>query len=253
MATGHVPPLMSEVAHAIHRVSGGITNFYLIEEGGRLTLVDAGTPADWVLLQRALTARGYQPSDVEAVLLTHAHADHTGFAEQARAEAGARVFVHHADRHVAKGARPGKNDGSMARYLLRAEFYRTALSLSRRGGSKVVPILEVSGFGDGEVIDVPGRPRAVHAPGHTPGNAVVFLSRRRVLFSGDTMVTRNPLTGRAGPQIMPSGFNQDTPAALRSLAVLHGLDADTVLPGHGDPWTGGAAEAARLALAAGPS
>ena len=74
-----------------------------------------------------------------------------------------------------------------------------------------------------------------------------------MLFSGDTIVTRNPLTGRAGPQIMPSGFNCDTPAALRSLAALHGLAADTVLPGHGDPWTGGATEAVLLAHAAGPS
>jgi glyoxylase-like metal-dependent hydrolase (beta-lactamase superfamily II) len=74
-----------------------------------------------------------------------------------------------------------------------------------------------------------------------------------VLFSGDTIVTRNPLTGRTGPQIMPSGFNQDTEAALRSLAALHGLAADTVLPGHGDPWTGGATEAVLLAHAAGPS
>jgi len=66
-------------------------------------------------------------------------------------------------------------------------------------------------------------------------------------------VTRNPLTGRAGPQIMPSGFNQDTAAALRSLAALHGLAADTVLPGHGDPWAGSATEAVLLAHAAGPS
>ena len=35
----------------------------------------------------------------------------------------------------------------------------------------IVPIAEVSTFGDGETIDVPGRPRAVHAPGHTEGSA----------------------------------------------------------------------------------
>jgi glyoxylase-like metal-dependent hydrolase (beta-lactamase superfamily II) len=35
---------------------------------------------------------------LEAVLLTHAHSDHTGFAERARAESGARVWTHRADR-----------------------------------------------------------------------------------------------------------------------------------------------------------
>jgi glyoxylase-like metal-dependent hydrolase (beta-lactamase superfamily II) len=253
MSTGQVLSQVSQVAPAVSRLSGGVTNFYLIEQGGKLTVVDAGTPADWGLLLRALAAHGKVLGDVDARLLTHAHADHTGFAEQARTQAGTRVWVHQADAEVAKGAKPGKNDAGMTRYLLRAEFYRTVLSLMRRGGAKIVPVLEVSVLADGETLDVPGRPRAVHAPGHTPGNAALFLEEQRVLFSGDTIVTRNPLTGRTGPQIMPSGFNQDTPAALQSLGTLLGLAADTVLPGHGEPWTGGAAEAVRMAQAAGPS
>ena len=141
----------------------------------------------------------------------------------------------------------------MALYLFRAEFYRTTMSLLRRGGAKIVPVMEISMTGDGEVLDVPGRPRAIHAPGHTPGKAALFLAGRRVLFSRDTIVTRNPLTGRAGPQIMPSGFNQDSAQALHSLTALEGLAADMVLRGHGEPWTAGAGEAVRLARAAGSS
>jgi glyoxylase-like metal-dependent hydrolase (beta-lactamase superfamily II) len=79
------------------------------------------------------------------------------------------------------------------------------------------------------------------------------LEGRRVLLSGDVLVTRNPLTGRVGPQIMPSGLNRDTPQALSSLDVLYGTPAEVLLPGHGEPWTQGAAQAARLARAAGPS
>ena len=140
-----------------------LTNFYLIEEGGKLTVVDAGTPADWGLLQRALAARGKTADDVEAVLLTHAHADHTGFAERARTQAGASIWVHQADAAVAKGAKPGKNDAGLARYLLRAEFYRTTLSLMRRGGAKIIPVLEVSVFArrrdPGRARPPPGHPR----------------------------------------------------------------------------------------------
>jgi len=93
----------------------------------------------------------------------------------------------------------------------------------------------------------------VHAPGHTPGSAALLLEGRRVLLTGDVLATRNPLTGRVGPQIMPSGLNRDTPQALGSLEVLDRIAADILLPGHGEPWTEGAAEAARLARAAGPS
>ena len=67
------------------------------------------------------------------------------------------------------------------------------------------------------------------------------------------MATENPLTGRLGPQIMPSGLNLDTAQALASLDALRGIDADLLLPGHGDPWTQGVAEAVQKARAAGPS
>jgi glyoxylase-like metal-dependent hydrolase (beta-lactamase superfamily II) len=253
MTTGQALSQVTEVGKGVHRVTGGVTNFYLVEEGGRFILVDAGTPADWRLLLAALPPLGGSLDALEAVVLTHAHADHTGFAERARTEARAPVWVHQADAAFAKGAKPGKNDGGMGRYVLRAEFYRTVLSLTRRGGAKIVPVMDVSTYGDGEVLDLPGRLRTIHAPGHTPGNAALLAEERQVLFSGDVLVTRNPLTGRIGPQIMPSAFNSNTAQALRSLDVLHGLAGDVVLPGHGEPWTGGTDEAVRRAHAAGAS
>jgi glyoxylase-like metal-dependent hydrolase (beta-lactamase superfamily II) len=242
-----------QVAEGVHRLTGGVCNFYLVEEGGRLVLVDAGAPRDWDLLVRALAGLGRRLEDLEAVLLTHAHSDHTGFAERARATTGAPVWIHQLDAGLAKGAKPGRNDGRTRSYLLRVEFYRTLFSLARRGATRLIPVREVSTFGDGETLALPGRPRAVHAPGHTPGCAALLLEGRGVLLAGDVLATRNPLTGRVGPQVMPSGLNRDTPQALRSLDVLDALPAEVVLPGHGEPWTGGAAEAARLARLAGPS
>jgi glyoxylase-like metal-dependent hydrolase (beta-lactamase superfamily II) len=242
-----------QVAEGVHRLTGGVCNFYLIEDGGKLILVDAGAPRDWDLLVRTLPTLGRGLGDLEAVLLTHAHSDHTGFAERARATASVPVWIHQADEALAKGAKPGKNDGKASAYLLRVEFYRTVLSLARRGATRLIPIREVSTFTDGETLELPGRPRVVHAPGHTPGCAALLLEGRRVLLTGDVLATRNPLTGRVGPQIMPSALNRDTPMALRSLDTLDGVAADVALPGHGEPWTGGTPEAARLARLAGPS
>jgi glyoxylase-like metal-dependent hydrolase (beta-lactamase superfamily II) len=242
-----------QVGEGLHRLTPGVCNFYLIEDQGKLVLVDAGAPRDWDLLVRTLPALGRRLEDLEAILITHAHSDHTGFAERVRTTTGAPVWIHQADAAVAKGAKPGKNDGKARSYLLRIEFYRTLFSLARRGATKLIPIQEVSTFADGETLEVPGRPRAVHAPGHTPGSAALLLEGRRMLLTGDVLATRNPLTGRVGPQIMPSGLNRDTPQALRSLEVLDGVPADVLLPGHGEPWTEGAAEAARLARLAGPS
>jgi len=242
-----------EVAAGIRRLSQGIVNFYLIEDGGRFTLVDAGAPRDWDLLVATLSRLGAGVDDLDAVLLTHAHSDHTGFAERACTDSGAAIWVNGADEAVAKGAKPPKNSAGIGRYLLRVEAYRTLISLTRRGGSKIVPIVEVSTFGDGETIDVPGHPRAIHTPGHTAGSSAILLEDRRVLMTGDVVVMRNPLTGRTGPQIMPSGLNLNTEQALASLGVLEQLQAELLLPGHGEPWTSGAAAAARAARTVGPS
>jgi glyoxylase-like metal-dependent hydrolase (beta-lactamase superfamily II) len=78
-------------------------------------------------------------------------------------------------------------------------------------------------------------------------------SELRALVTGDVLATENALTGRIGPQIMPDGLNEDGAQALASLDALLGIDADLILPGHGDPWTEGVAEAVRRAKAAGRS
>jgi glyoxylase-like metal-dependent hydrolase (beta-lactamase superfamily II) len=242
-----------QVADGIHRLTNGVSNFYVVDEGGKLILVDAGIPRDWGRLVHALPGLGHTADDLAAVLLTHAHSDHTGFAERARADAHAEVWIHEADVAVAKGGPQGKNQGKLGKYLVRAEAWRTIFGLLRGRGGRIVPIHEVSSFADGQTIPVPGRPRAVHVPGHTPGMSSVIFERRRVLLTGDCLVMRNPLTGRKGPQIMPDALNRDSDLALRSLDRLEGLPADIVLPGHGEPWKDGVAKAVALARTAGRS
>jgi glyoxylase-like metal-dependent hydrolase (beta-lactamase superfamily II) len=244
---------VTEVAGGVHRLTNGVANFYLIEEAGKLVLVDAGAPKDWSLFTRAAVGLGKACGDLDAVLLTHAHTDHTGFAEQARATAGARVWIHEQDMQMARTGKVGPRDGKQSAYLLRGAFWRTVLVLGMRGATKIIPVQEVSGFGDGEVLDVPGLPRVVHAPGHTGGSAAILLEDRGILFTGNVLCTHNAYTGRVGPQIMPSGLNADTPQALASLANLIGIKADVLLPGHGEPWAEGVEEAIRQARAAGPS
>lgn len=244
---------VTEVAEGLHRLSRGVVNFYLIEEQGKFSLVDAGTPGDWAFFLETLSGFGRRLPDLDAVLLTHAHSDHTGFAERARSTGGATVRVHRDDVAVARGGKQPGNDGKVTSYLFKAELYRTTFSLLRRGAVRIVPVQEVSAFDDGETLAVPGRPRVIHAPGHTAGSAALLLEGRRALFTGDVLATWNPLTGRIGPQICPSGLNWNTPKALESLRVFEGVEADAVLPGHGEPWRGGMAEALRLARAAAPS
>ncbi|MEA2468690.1 MAG: hypothetical protein QOJ57_2816, partial [Thermoleophilaceae bacterium] len=71
--------------------------------------------------------------------------------------------------------------------------------------------------------------------------------------TGDSLVTRNPYTGDTGPRLVSLAATENADQALASLDRIAATGAGTLLPGHGDPWTGGAAEAASLARAAGLS
>jgi glyoxylase-like metal-dependent hydrolase (beta-lactamase superfamily II) len=108
-------------------------------------------------------------------------------------------------------------------------------------------IKEVSTFGDGATLDLPGSPRVILVPGHTPGSAALHVPSHDALFVGDAFATLAVTTGLTGPRIAP--FTADAAVALESLSRLEGVEAGNVLPGHGQPWTGGVAEAIRLVRA----
>ena len=243
-----------EVASGIHQLGNDVVNYYVIEDEGALTVVDAGGRQHFSQLGRYLDDQGWSLEAIEAVLLTHAHSDHTGFAEQARTEAGAQVHVHADDEVIATGGDDGREtEAGIAGYLTRRAAWKTVLTVLRIGATKIVPIAEVSTFADGDVLEVPGAPHVIHTPGHTRGSASLFLEERGALFTGDSLVTWNVLTGRDGPQIMPSAFNESNEQALASLDRLEGLDAGVVLPGHGPHYNGGVERAVLQARAHGTS
>ena len=114
----------------------------------------------------------------------------------------------------------------------------------RRGGLRPTWLTQVDTVTEGEALDLPGAPRIVGLPGHTPGSIAVHLPLVDAVCVGDALTTGHVLTGATGPQ--PAPFTLDPDAALASLDRLAELPATWVLPGHGAPFSGGAAEAVRL-------
>jgi len=159
---------------------------FLVRTPTRVTLIDAGAgPLDssfgrWLhvggTLPHELAALGVSPDDVDDVVLTHIHSDHTGWSTVRSGDAwlprfpNARYHLHKADVEWMGGF----EDDESVREL-----------------AEVIRPLEASGQLDTSVDDREVSPGLGlrHAPGHTPGHRCVLLDAgdERVLFAGDLL------------------------------------------------------------------
>jgi glyoxylase-like metal-dependent hydrolase (beta-lactamase superfamily II) len=90
----------------------------------------------------------------------------------------------------------------------------------------------------------------VPTPGDTLGHCALHLPDRDVLIAGDAIVTLDRYTGGTGPRLVARAATVDSRRNLRSLDALAATGANTVLTGHGEPWTDGIESAAAAAEAA---
>ena len=229
---------MEQVAPGVWRAGTRFVNWYVVDDGESLTVIDAGFPGYASRLDRDLAAIDRTPDDVRAVVLTHGHVDHTGMAA-ALARSGATVHLHPADAALAADPRRNRPEKTLPYVLYPATVAFVAHAIAS-GATRPERMPETTPLVDGAEVDAPGRPVVRHVPGHTEGSCVLEFREHGVVLLGDLLCTVSPVTGRRDrPQLQSRGSNADSDRAMASLDRLEGIEARLALPGHGTPWTDG--------------
>lgn len=227
-----------QLGPSLHRIGNDLVPVHLVADERGVTIIDAGLPGHWRELLAELDAMGRRLDEVRGLVLTHGDSDHIGFAERLRRETGAPVYVHEADAARARGEESTSPAWGRMRIGPLSRFLWYSM---RRGALRTPPLGEVVAVHDGEVLELPGSPRIISLPGHSPGSIAVHVPAADAVFVGDALTTGHVLTGVEGPQ--PAPFTDDPEAALAALHRLDGIEAHWLLPGHGAPWSGGVAAA----------
>jgi glyoxylase-like metal-dependent hydrolase (beta-lactamase superfamily II) len=168
--------------HHISEPAAIAINAYLVNTGSHLVLIDTGAGALFGsmsgLLISNLSAAGYQARQIDIILLTHIHGDHSGGLSIAgiRQFPNATVYV---DQHDLEYFVTRKDNGDQSENLRRQVKQSRATVEPYLHANRVVPIKQ-----DGEVI--PGITSS-RQPGHTPGHTAYLVQSdgHAILFWGD--------------------------------------------------------------------
>lgn len=181
------------------------SHVYLIKGSKKNILIDTGVTRHFPLLKDRLSELGLRPEDINFIILTHEHFDHTG----------ATAFFHETAVVAAHRLAANKLD-------LQDEFVTFNKSRNQPDKAFWVDIwLE-----DGSIIDLGNYAlRVIHTPGHTSGCICLYESREGLLFTGDTIFSGGTLS-----EILTSGNVSDY---MDSVQRLSSLKISEIYPGHG--------------------
>jgi glyoxylase-like metal-dependent hydrolase (beta-lactamase superfamily II) len=167
-------------------------------------LIDTGIEASGQELIENIKKCGYKLSDIEFIIATHLHPDHTGALATLAELTDARIASHKLE----------------AKYISHESKYPGHPGFQAFQPVKVDDLLKDDQIYQGLLV--------IHTPGHTPGNIALLDNETNILIAGDSLMTNKE---RVIP--LPDEFNLDPIAYRKSIRKLTQLRFDKLIPGHG--------------------
>ena len=196
------------------------SNVYVINEK---VLIDSGMNPDYVIYN--LEENGLSVENIELVILTHAHYDHSGGAAQIIKKSNATLSIHKEDAVAVQSTK-------MSRATNFGEITKCpSPDIMFEGGEKIS--IGLNENGEEEFLEV------IHTPGHTAGSICLYEKNSQTLFSGDTIFSDGCI-GRAD-------FEGSMPEKMTSsIKKLTEIKIENLYPGHGNPTIGNAGRSIEL-------
>jgi glyoxylase-like metal-dependent hydrolase (beta-lactamase superfamily II) len=228
-------------SESVHCVNLGVTTDYLLKGQDGYLLIDTGFARDYGAFIDGLTRVGVGLDEIKALLLTHGHDDHAGFAARLLEETGARLIVHRDAIPLLRGEQMTHQG---IRFLSARVFVLVMLYMlvAERdfGYPTITPgendiilegdddrVLRDMGF---ELRDMGFDAEVITTPGHTADSISVVTSDGRV-FCGDAVMSFLPFSGA---QLRPI-FISDEDEVFASWRKMLDHGASVIYPAHGPP------------------
>ncbi|MGH4017092.1 MAG: MBL fold metallo-hydrolase [Pseudonocardiaceae bacterium] len=169
---------ITELRPHLYRLVLGRYQAYLWHDDDSVTLIDTGEAGSGPAIDASLRQLGLAPGDLDRLVLTHFHDDHTGSAAEVSSWGAVQVIAHAADAPVIRGDVTGPPPNF-------TDFER-ALHARIAAGLPPAPAARVDHeVRDGDVLDFGGGAHVMSTPGHTDGSIALHLPVHKVLITGD--------------------------------------------------------------------
>ena len=191
-------------------------NCYLVKTGTGYILIDTGFSTKRTKLKKELERAGCQPGNLQLIIITHGHGDHTGNCAYLQEKYGTKIVMHSGDSGMVEREDVGGHILDRVILSILSVLFGLGKVEGFRPDMYVEDGYDLSGYGfDAKVL---------HLPGHSKGS-IAILTTCGDLFCGDLLINR----GNPGKH-----FIIDDVAELNaSVGKLKTLPINTVYPGHG--------------------